>query len=698
MRTKNPHLRRAAVYAVLVLLCAGCIQQHQEADDSLLCTEHPEIYQAIKEYPWVKWAARRGTMPEVTYVEHMCRIADRSPVAAYLIAHTMWISDFVSENEAEFLKLIVDISEKDPSLAESVVGCWWTSDTLSDREIRAVGLMYQIALKNSGLATQVASSEWFRTFVTAEEIIVLEILADVPADLSLNVSSRTWFTDFLTHEEVLVLQGLKSLYQYSPQLTFEVVDLESFQAIDRSNVTQLERVTRLIEKDQHLFERLRINPLTTESWRIWSSLSAIGYEDRQTALTLLERLPSPVENSHAYLVENLTYLFSADSSLAHYLEEEGYLYDFTEKNGLFIRFLAVLSDFAPVDDYPSVIQAARFASEGLVYEDRFEKYRYHLLWQTTRVLPCEVLTPYRVLVKVSLDIYGERFYDWNRFESDLTVLSGDEFLNDLEFSTYISLIEYFMKEDLMTDVTEMSEHELSYLLDIPYQYLVNLDGTITATESTSSPLMRGNAAIFAIAHNVFTLSRRKASLLTEWENPGLREKYMKKEFALVDAIVQKGDDRDRLFIFISARNWESPTEEACICHTYQSMMDLKSVGIPATMMYWFSGESAHLYPAYIPGSFILEEVKNNPGEYDTPFLYSDFISPWDRAGYRDLKPRDILLVQIHDSSSESLVTIWGKPRSPLDKSGNLVIFLVLMGILIVVALVVAKQFLAMRIT
>ncbi|MGC1122006.1 MAG: hypothetical protein WBA22_13025 [Candidatus Methanofastidiosia archaeon] len=700
MRNEKTQVRPYIVCAVLVILCAGCIQQHEEADNSFLCTHHPEIYSAIKDYPWVKWAARRGTMPEVMYVQYICSLADRSPAAAYRIAHAAWVSDYISDTEAVFLKTVVDISELDPSLAENVVSCWWAGDTLSEKEIKAVDLMYQISLKSEGLASQVVSCEWFRTFVTAEEITVLETLAGAPVEYSLDVSSRTWFCDFLTHEEVLVLQELWSLYRYSPQLASEVADLDSFQTVDGTNVGQLERVNRLISKDPHLFESLALKPLTPESWRVWSSLSAIGYEDQQFALTVLERLPHPVEDGQSYLVENLANLFLADRSLAYYMENRGYLNDFTEENGLLIRFLAVLSDFSPVYscDYDAVVTAAHFASDGLVYEDRFEKYRYHLLWQTVQVIPCETLTPYKLLVKVSLDIYGERFYDWRLFESDLTVLSGDEWLNDLEFSTYVNLIEYFMDKDLLTDVTQMSEDELYYLLDIPYQYLVNLDGTITPMESTSSPLMRGNAAVFAIAHNGYTLERRRVMLMNQWKNPDLRQKYLKDGLPLMKTIAQQGDERDQLFIFISAKNWESPTEEACICHTYQSIMDLKSVGIPATMMYWYSGESAHLFPAYTPGPFILEEVKNHPEEYDNPFLYKNFISPWDRAGYKDLKPRAVLVVQIYDAPLRSLVTIWGRPKSLFDNSRDLVIILILMGIFILVMIAVVKQFQAMRIT
>ncbi|MBU7022671.1 MAG: hypothetical protein HXS40_00770, partial [Theionarchaea archaeon] len=660
----------------------------------------PEIYTAIKDYPWVKWAARRGTIPDVTYVEYLCTLADRSPAAASRIAHAAWMSDYISDDEAFFLETVVGISELDPSLADSVMSCWWTGDTLSEREIKAVNLIYEISAKSEGLASQVVSCEWFRTFVTSEEITVLEILIDAPVNYSLDVSTEAWFCDFLTHEKMQVLQELWSLYMYSPQLAREVMDLDSFQTIGATNVIQLERVNNLISKDLHLFERLAIEPLTPESWRCWSSLSAIGYEDQQFALTVLQRLPHPVEDSQSYLVENLATLFLADKSLAYYMEDKGYLNDFAEETGLLIRFLAVLSDFSPVDkgDYEAVVATAHFASDGLVYEDRFEKYRYHLLWRTAQVIPCETLAPYRSVVKVSLDIYGERFYDWRLFESDLTVLSGDEWLNDLEFSTYIHLIEYFMSKDLLTHVTQMSEDELYYLLDVPYQYLVNLDGTVTPMESTSSPLMRGNAAVFAIAHNVYTLERRRVLLMNQWENPDLREKYLKDGFPLMKTIVQQGDERDQLFIFISAKNWESPTEEACICHTYQSVMDLKSAGIPATMMYWYSGESAHLFPAYIPGPFILEEVKNHPEKYDNPFIYRNFISPWDRAGYKGLKPRAILVVQIYDASLRSLVTIWGRPRTLFDSSLNLAILLILIGIFVLAVIAVIKQFQAMRLT
>jgi hypothetical protein len=700
MRNETPSVRQWTVCAVLVILCAGCVQQHEEAGGFYLCTEHPEIYAVIKDYPWVKWAARRGTMPEVTYVEYICSLADRSPAAAYRVAYAAWVSDYISDNEAFFLKTVVGISELEPSLADSVMSCWWTGDTLSEREIKAIDLIYEISVKSEGLASQVVSCEWFRTFVTAEEITVLEILVDAPVDYSLDVSTRMWFCDFLTHEEVQVLQELWSLYTHSPQLAREVIDLDSFQTVDGTNVIQLERVNNLIRKDPSLFESLALKPLTPESWRVWSSLSAIMYEDQQFALTVLERLPHPVKDSQSYLVENLANLFLADKSLAYYIEDKGYLNDFTEETGLLIRFLAVLSDFSPVDtgDYDAVLATAHFASDDLVYEDRFEKYRYHLLWRTVQVIPCETLAPYKSVVKVSLDIYGERFYDWRLLESDLTVLSGDEWLNDLEFSTYIHLIEYFMSKDLLTDVTQMSEDELYYLLDVPYQYLVNLDGTVTPMESTSSPFMRGNAAVFAIAHNIYTLERRRVLLMNQWENPDLREKYLKDGFPLMKTIVQQGDERDQLFLFISAKNWESPTEEACICHTYQSVMDLKSVGIPATMMYWYSGESAHLFPAYIPGPFILEEVKNHPKEYDNPFIYRNFISPWDRAGYKGLKPRAILVVQIYDASLRSQVTIWGRPKTLFDSPLNLAILLILMGIFVLVVIAVIKQFQAMRLT
>lgn len=683
---------------IAVVLLAGCIQDTQPEPESNLCEAHPDIYNAIKGYPWVEWAVRKQTMPEVGYIEDLCFLADIDPGIAYRIAHSQWITDYISQDEEKYLKMIVDMAGYDPSVAAAVADCWWVDDDLKKKEIETIEYIYDILMRDNSLAMAVVSCNWFKTFVTSTEMAALHLVDTAPLEYAAAVVEMPWFRDFISHTEVEVMKELETFYTYYPQYAFQLLELESFASITPDNVVQVRRVNTLVQKDAFLFELLEIKPLTVDAWRCWSGLSALAGEDAAFALSIRERL-TDVQHKEAYSVENLALLFLTDRNMVEYLDENGYLTQFTEEGALFLRFCAVLLAFEDTKDYEALITTAAFASHGLVYEDRFEQYRYHLLWKVFPFFDADTLEQYKSVLKVSLEIYAERFYKWKLYTSELLVLSDDEFLNDLELNAFTQLLTYFIEQDLVTDVTQIPEDELYYLLDVPYQYFVNVDGTITSIESVSSPLMRGSAAVFATAYNIFVLKDRKAALMNHWEDTSLRKKYLQdRGIPLLEFIVEEGDFRDQLFVFISGKHWESPTEEACICHTYQSIMDLKSVGIPSTIMYWYSGESAHVYPAYIPGENVSTAVKENPKTYDNPFVYKGFISPWDEAGYKELKSRDIFVIQIYDRESQSLVTVWSKPDSVLQDPKNIAIIIILVGGFIVVMVKVAQHFFAMRLT
>ncbi len=682
---------------IAVALLAGCIQDTQPEKESELCEAHPEIYNAIKEYPWVEWAVKKQTMPEVGYIEDLCFLADVDPGIAYRIAYSQWITDYISQNEEKYLKMIVDMARYNPSVAAAVADCWWVGDDLKEKEIETVEYVYDILMRDSHLAVAVVSCNWFKTFVTSTELAALHLVRTAPLEYAAAVVKMPWFHDFISHTEVEAMKELETFYTYYPQYALQVLELESFATITTDNVVQVRRVNTLVQKDAFLFELLEIEPLTINAWRCWSGLSALAGEDAAFAVSIRERL-TDVHDKEAYAVENLALLFLADRTMVEYLDENGYLTQFTEEGALFLRFCAVLLSFEDIKDYEAVITTAAFASHGIVYEDRFEQYRYHLLWKVFPLFGADTLEQYQSVLKVSLEIYAERFYKWKLYTSELLVLSDDEFLNDLELTAFTHLLTYFTEQDLVTDVTQLPEDELYYLLDVPYQYFVNVDGTITPIESVSSPLMRGSAAVFATAYNIFVLEDRKTTLMNHWEDTRLRQKHLQdRGIFLLEFIVKEGDFRDQLFVFISGKNWESPTEEACICHTYQSIMDLKSVGIPSTIMYWHSGESAHVYPAYIPGEHVLTAITEDPKKYDNPFVYKGFISPWDKAGYKKLKPRDIVVIQAYDRELQ-LVTIWSKPDSILQDPKNIVVIIILVGGFIFVMVKVAQHFFAMRLT
>jgi hypothetical protein len=693
IETMKPAL---VIISIGILLIAGC-EHSTDTEKTPLCQRHPEVYTAMKEYPWVKWAARRSTMPEVQYIEDICILADIDPAIAYRIIYAQWITDYVSDREAEYLDIVVNLARSDPEIARTVVNCWWLFDTLQDKEIDAVFYIYTIFKKDRKLAEILVTTQWFQSYITVREVTALQTIYEAPTRLALVLVGKLWFQDYLSYEEVEVIKELIEFHNRYPEKVFEVVNLPSFSEINQKNVQQIEIINLLIQKNPELLENLEIDPLTADTWSMWSSLSSIALEDEVFAVTIHDRLVNQ-SNPDSYAVENLAGLFNVHAKFAYYLDEIGYIDQLSMTNSKTLRFLHVFSEFQPVEveQYDSVISAAEVASTHFVYEDRFEQYRYHLLWHTLEVIDPDQIMQYHTMVKVSLEIYGERFYKWKVYDQEYKALSNDESLNNTEFLSYIHLLKHFMENPLVTDIDDISEDHLYYLLYIPYEHQVNIDGSITSIGELSSPLTRGSAAVLATCHNILGLDQRNKILNTEWEDHELHKKYLKTQIPLTEQITHEGDIKDKLFIFISEKHWESPTEEACICHTYQSLMDLTSVGIPSTWMYWYSGESAHMYPAYVPSDTILDEIEDNPEKYNNPFVYDGFISPWDKAGYKDLKSRDILVVQAYNVHSENLEPVWGKPEGFLKTWVDIALFLLIIGVVVFVVAKVMQSFFSMR--
>lgn len=682
---------------ICILVISGCEQRIYQTEETPLCQRHPEIYNAMKDYPWVKWTARRGTMPEVQYVEDICFLADIDPAIANRIVYAQWIRDYVSEREAQYLNIVVKFTRSDPEIAKQVVKSWWLSDTLQDKEIEAVSLIYNIYEKNNKLAEILITTQWFQSYITMRELKALKIIYEAPPELTLEIVHMPWFRDYLSYEEVEVTKELIEFHTMYSERASDVINLSSFSEIDQKNVNQLNVINSLIQKDSGLFETLQVGPLTADNWSIWSSLSSIALLDEKFAVCIHDRLMDQ-SNPDPYAVENLAGLSNVNIEFAYYLDETGYIDQLSEQNSQELRFLYVLSKFQLMEkqEYDSVINAAEFASGEFVYEDRFEQYRYHLLWHTLQEFEPLQLKKYHTLVKVSLEIYGERFYKWKVYDQEYQALSNDESLNNTEFTCYISLLNHFMEAPLVTDINNISEDHIYYLLYIPYQYQINADGSITPLEELSSPLTRASAAVLTTCHNILGLEQRNTILYTEWEDQELKKKYLRIQTPLTEQIIKNGKTRDKLFIFISEKNWESPTEEACICHTYQSILELTSVGIPSTWMYWYSGEGAHMYPAYAPSEGILAEIEKDPDKYDNPFVYNGFISPWDKAGYKDLKSRDILVIQAYNVHTENLESVWGKPEGFLQTWWDVALLLLIIGIVIFVTAKVMYSFFSMK--
>jgi len=122
-------------WIIAIVLVAGCTQAPQP-EPSTVC-DHP-IYEAIQEYPWVEWAVRKQTMPEVGYIEDLCFLADVDPAIAYRIIYSQWITDYISQDEEKYLNLIVDMAGYDPSIAAAVADCWWVGDDLQKKEIETI--------------------------------------------------------------------------------------------------------------------------------------------------------------------------------------------------------------------------------------------------------------------------------------------------------------------------------------------------------------------------------------------------------------------------------------------------------------------------------------------------------------------------------------------------------------------------------
>ncbi|MBU7042049.1 MAG: hypothetical protein HXS47_00555 [Theionarchaea archaeon] len=110
-------------------------------------------------------------------------------------------------------------------------------------------------------------------------------------------------------------------------------------------------------------------------------------------------------------------------------------------------------------------------------------------------------------------------------------------------------------------------------------------------------------------------------------------------------------------------------------------MDSIVMGISTTTMQWDAPESAHIYPAYLPSTFIRKEIQKNPQKYGNPFIYKGFIAPYDEAGFTNSLDRSIESVKIYDIQADKEIGLFNKTadRFIFDEK---IVALVLVGIVI----------------
>ena len=683
------------ISVLIVALVAAAYFLWPSSDPSESASEY--FFEVIEDYPWVRYAIRQQSERELLYYEQVKYLYSVDKQIGFHLMNAEWISDYISDEEARALELLVDISEIDPEVALRVSQTVWFQKGISSCELTVTEHVLALAEKSVEVAKNVTSSNWFFLTRACKTEEVVRTVRDMPLDLALAVSGSSWFVSDISLTEYKAVQELVTFYQTERDMALGISRV--YQSRD---FEKLQQVTRLYTEDKELADTFfEYNSLSRDSFLALSDLSRIAEHDRELGHSLIDELTQ--DKIHTF--SSLAAIYTRDSVMGKFASQR------FGGNRIALRYIEKVLEAGEVP--PDLLErVSLFVSTNpeFVYEDRIEPYRYHLLTEIISEFPLEDVQSYKNLVFVTCSVYGHRFYLWQ--DSEYGALEGwasDRQLSPLEKEAVMDLLRFLIEKNeeraLVTDLRIEPYEYLYGVLDIPFTHPVNLDGTTEECEVLDVfsalppdeeqkveeivPRDLGTSFVKAIIYNINTLEGRFTMVRERLkEMDQIEYTYTN---PVVELILEEGEEQDRVFLYFSAKNWELGP---CVIHTLHTRMDSIAVGIPTTTMYWRAPESAHLYPAYLPSNVIAEKIQAEPQVYGNPFMYRGFIAPYDKAGFRDYLDRDIEVVKIYDLQAERNVGIFNKIQGRLIYDEK-VLLVILVGVAILV-LILADTFRIVR--
>ena len=652
--------------------------------------EQTEKYflEVIDDFPWVRYAHRNQSEKELSYYDEITYLYSVNKRIGFSLLNSEWIKDYILEDEARALSLLVDISKKDSEIALSVSQTLWFQNGISPTDLDIMENILDITEHNIQLARNVTSANWFYigSVVKIEEMV--RTIRDMPLELALSVSEAPWFSSDLTLSELRTVQELLTLYDIEKDFAVYLP-----QIYESRYFGALQQVVTLYKEDRELADAFfEYNTYTKESFLALSGLSRISQFDR----VLAESFVGELDQNNLQIILSLADIYSTSEDMGNFASEN------FSNNRAALRYIQKVLEAGDVDtELMEKVIVFVTANPEFVYEDRIEPYRYHLLTQIISELPLDTAQVYKNLIHVACSVYGSRFYLWQYTEYGvLEGWSSDRHLEDMEKEAVLNLLKYLIEKNeqgaLVTDLRIESREYLYGVLDVPFSRPVNLDGVVTEGGVSFTGIVvetvdeePGTYYVLTTIYNINTLERRFKMVQEK-----IREmNQIEYEYTnpVVDLILKEGEERDRLFLYFCARNWELGK---CVDHTMHTRMDSIVMGVSTTTMLWSAPETAHMYPAYIPSNSIAEKIQSDPVSFGNPFMYKGFIAPYDAAGFEDSLERDIDVVRIYDQQAERDVGLFNKMEERIIYDEK-VLLVVLIGIAII-AVVLADMFRIMR--
>jgi len=623
--------------------------------------------------PWVKYAHRQQSAEELLYYRQITYLYSIDERIGANLLYANWLKDYIAEEEGRALSLLVVLSEKDSEIALSVCQSIWFLKGISSDEIALMEKILEFTQQDAHVVKNITSSTWFIVTGTHKADDVISTFMEMPPDLALAVSSVPWFKSDPSLSEFRAVQELITLYSIDENLAirlsfmYEPLDFESLRLVSELYATDKELADTFFE----------YNTLSRESFLSLSDISQIAHIDEELAHSLVGELTQ----DKIQIISSLADVYAFDPELGKVASRT------FGNNKTALRYLQhVLKSVPESESEPGfeselLERGAAFVSDNpeFVYEDRVEPYRYHLLTEILSELPAEKAQEYKNLIFVICSVYSNRFYSWQNTEyNTFNGWAYDKQLSDQEKDAVIELLNFFIEKNeqkaLVVDLREVKNDYLYGLVDIPFTHFVYYDGTVVEAVHGE----QGTAFVSAIIANIKTLRQRCEKVHQKllqmnqvdytYSNP------------LVDLIFEEGEDQDKIFLFFSAKNWETGP---CVNHTLNTRMDSIVMGISTTTMHWVASESAHMYPAYQPSDTIAEKVQANPGMYGNPYVHKGFVAPYDKAGFGDYLDSDIEIVRIYDLQTEKEVSLLDRTKEGISPGKIVQIILVVFTVIVV---------------
>ncbi|MGD2250351.1 MAG: hypothetical protein PVF58_18280 [Candidatus Methanofastidiosia archaeon] len=615
----------------------------------------------LKELPWVNQGTQEALYyKEITYLHSVDEKIGKNLLKA------QWLKDFVSIEEGRALQLLMALSE-DSSVAVNVSQSVWFQKEISLKECELMEAILTLLNQDNETARNITNSRWFFNAETENVHDSIDTIMGLPPDLRKAVSGAPWVTSDSFLPEFKVLQELGSLYEKDKDLALSIVSVYR-----KGDFERLQQLHILYQTDKPLIDLVLKDTenTTREHFLCVSDLFSIADFDKELAYSLAKN----ITEDNIKIVASLAAVYAIDPDMGEFV------YNTYGNNKYVLQYFQnVLKDSINPE---SLKKGAAFICENpeFVYQDRIEPYRYHVLTIILDEFPQEKVQEYKKLVYVTCEVYGNRYYLWkNAHYNTRNGWSYDRSLSDMEKNSVIELLTFFIEKNeqnaLVVDIRDQHPEYLYGLVDIPFGYLVKCDGTIMEAVHKE----QGTGYVMATIYNIGTLDTRYEIVHKT------REKLYDINYTysnpLIELILEKGHEQDRIFVYFCAKNWEYGS---CLDHALHTRMDCIVTGVSTTNMYWRSSETSHIYPAYIPSALIAEEINTSPHVYGNPFVYHNFCAPYDEAGFKDFLDSNIGSVEVYDPQLEKKIGIFYRADEQDVPEGNTTKIIVVGAVIILI--------------